>query len=78
MVIETMFHGITSGMGNLNAAESNEKKYEAFRNIFFFSSWLFGFCSICLAELYNPFISLWLGEKYLFDKSVVLLIVVYF
>lgn len=78
MVIETMFHGITSGMGNLNAAESDEKKYEAFRNIFFFSSWLFGFCSICLAELYNPFISLWLGEKYLFDKSVVLLIVVYF
>ncbi len=78
LVIETMFGGITSGMGQLNAMESDEKKFEAFKNIFFFSSWLFGFCSICLAELYNPFITLWLGEKYLFDKGVVLLIVVYF
>lgn len=78
MVVETMFNGITSGMGNLSACEGGERRCDAFENVFFFSAWIFGFASICLAELYNPFITLWLGERFTFGRGVVLLIVVYF
>ncbi len=78
MVIEVMFNGITSGMGNLSACEGSERRLEAFEKIFFFSAWMFGFASICLAELYNPFITIWIGEKFTFDRGVVLLIVVNF
>ena len=65
-------------MGNLSACEGGERRREAFENVYFFSAWLFGFASICLAELYNPFITLWLGERFLFGRGVVLLIVLYF
>ncbi|MEE0899081.1 MAG: hypothetical protein U0L88_15845 [Acutalibacteraceae bacterium] len=78
MVVEVMFNGITSGMGNLSACEGGERRCEAFENIYFFSAWIFGFASICLAELYNPFITLWLGEHFTFGRGVVLLIVLYF
>ena len=78
MVVEVMFNAITSGMGNLSACEGGDRRREAFENVYFFSAWLFGFASICLAELYNPFITLWLGERFLFGRGVVLLIVLYF
>lgn len=78
MVVEVMFNGITSGMGNLSACEGGQRRREAFENVYFFSAWLFGFASICLAELYNPFITLWLGERFTFGRGVVLLIVLYF
>lgn len=77
-VINLAFNAITSSMGNLNASETLEAKRRAFRNINFFSAWLFGFCSICLMCLYNPFIGLWLGEEYLFSAGTVLIIVLNF
>ena len=78
MVIDMLFSAITASMGNLNASESIEHKREAFRHVHFLSAWLFGWMSICLLWLYNPFIELWLGEEYLFPMEVVLLIVVNF
>lgn len=77
-VINMAFSAFTASMGNLNVDEPVEKKYEAFNNIYFFSSWIFGFMSICLLLLYNPFIKLWLGEEYLFSWEIVLIIVVNF
>ena len=48
MVIETMFHGITSGMGNLNAAESNEKNTKPFVISFSFRRGCSGFAASAL------------------------------
>ena len=77
-VIEPAFTGITSGFGNMNVSEDEDHKYRSFNNVLFFAAWAFGFCSICLLCLFNPFISLWLGEKYTFGPAVVLLIVISF
>lgn len=77
-VIDLCFGAITSGMGNLNAVETLENKRAAFQRINFFAAWLFGWMSICLLWLYNPFITLWLGEDYLFPFPVVFLIVLNF
>ena len=78
MVIDMLFSAITAGMGNLNASETAEKKRQAFRHVNFFSAWLFGWMSICLLWLYNPFIQLWLGADYLFPMEIVVLIVANF
>lgn len=77
-IICLAFNAITASMGNLNASEPVERKREAFYNIYFFSAWAFGFASICLMCLYNPFISLWLGPEYLFPAGTVLVIVLNF
>lgn len=74
MVIDMLFSAITASMGNLNASETVERKRLAFRHVNFFSAWLFGWMSICLLWLYNPFIRLWLGEAYLFPMKIVVLI----
>lgn len=77
-VIDLLFVSISASMGNVNASESMEKKYEVYSHIYFFSAWLFGFICICLLVLYNPFIALWLGEEYLLPSNTVFLIVLNF
>ena len=39
---------------------------------------LFAFCAICLANLFNPFIDIWLGSEYLFPSEIVICIVIEF
>lgn len=77
-VISSLFDAITPAMGNLNATEGEEERRTAFRRLDFFSAWLFGWMSICLFWLYDPFISLWLGGGYLLPREVVFLITVNF
>ena len=77
-IINIVFSPITASLGNLNAVETIEQKREAFNHIYFFSAWLFGWMSICLLWLYNPFITLWLGEDYVFSMDIVLIIVINF
>ena len=77
-MIDMVFSAITPSMGNLNVSESLEHKRRAFDRVHFFSAWLFGWMSICLFCLYNPFITLWLGADYLFPMNIVALIVANF
>jgi len=76
--INTLFSAITPTIGNLSVTESDEKKRAAFRRLFFVSAWLFGWMSICLLWLYDPFIEIWLGPDYLLPGAVVFLIVANF
>ena len=78
IMIGALFDVITPALGNLAATETLEGRQEAFRRLDFFSSWLFGWMSICLFCLYDPFIDLWLGGGYLLPAPAVLLIVVNF
>ncbi len=77
-VIDLLFVSLSASMGNLNASETNEKKYEAYSHIYFLSAWLFGWICICLLLLYDPFIALWLGVEYLLPAPAVFLVVVNF
>lgn len=78
VMINTLFNAITPALGNLNATETDENKQLAFSRLDFFSAWLFGWMSVCLLCLYDPFISLWLGKGYLLPRTAVLLIVANF
>lgn len=76
--LDLMFSSLTSSIGNLINSTDKEKSYEIFKNIFFATCWLVGFCAVCLYILFNPFITLWLGERYVFDTYVVFFIVLNF
>lgn len=77
-ILGHMFQSAAASFGNLNVLESDERKLSVFQNINFAGAWIFGFSSICLMALYNPFISFWLGEGYLFSKPTVFWIVAVF
>ena len=69
---------IGASVGNLMAMESKDKVYEIFNITKFINFWLYGFSSICLFCLAEPFIALWLGEEYIMGKEILLLIVLIF
>ena len=61
-----IYRAITASVGNLCAEEDKSHAQEVFWKLDFFTRWLYGFSSICLLVLLNPFISsVWLKENYL-------------
>lgn len=77
-MLNLVFSSLVSSIGNLMYSVSKEKSYEVFKNILFAASWIVGFCTISLFFLSNPFITLWLGEQFVFDNYVVFFIVLNF
>lgn len=77
-LLQQVFKAVTASVGNLNAVETDEKKYSAFNVLFFGNFWMFGFAAACFWVLFNPFVELWLGSRMLMDIDVVFLIVLDF
>ncbi|TJZ35599.1 sugar translocase [Priestia megaterium] len=78
LVIAQIFSSITASVGNLGVTETKEKTKSIFDVVFFLNFWIYGFCSIAFIAILNPFIQLWLGEKYLLSDSIVIMIVLNF
>ena len=53
---------------------TNEDNYEMFKNIDFINFWINAYVSICVYFLINDFVKLWLGEGYVFENNIVLVI----
>jgi len=77
-LIGMIFQSITASIGNLGVTENSEKRLEIFNVIDFAGFWIYAFSSISLAILFNSFLFHWIGEEYLFDNKIVLLIVLNF
>lgn len=73
-----IMNSFTASVGNLNAIGKGEDKERIFNFIFFISSWIYGFCSICLLLLTNNFIAVWLGSEFVLSEWVLLTIVIHF
>ncbi|MDD3409221.1 MAG: oligosaccharide flippase family protein [Eubacteriales bacterium] len=76
-ITQSIFTSMAASMGNLGN-EDKSYSYTVFNRIYFASSWLFGWCSVCLLCLYQNFISLWVGSNFLLDSSSKILIVISF
>ncbi len=72
------YSAITASVGNSIVKDSVQKNYHDFKVLVFINSWLVGWSSICLICLYQPFMTIWMGEKMLFNTATVILFVVYF
>ncbi len=74
MILSQLATAITGSVGNFIAKEKTEKSYELFKKIDFINYWLYGFSTICLIILINPFITLWLGNNYTLSLIAVIII----
>lgn len=78
VIILQFFNAVTPSFGNMLAKEKEAKTYETFKVIHFFNFWIVSFATISLYNLLNPFIVLWVGEKYLIDDLTYLMIIISF
>lgn len=77
-MISVITTSMLAGVGNGIQTESIEKNYLNFKKFNFMYMWLSGWCTICLLCLFQPFMTLWMGEDYLFSFSLVVLLCIYF
>ncbi len=79
LIINSIFNGITAGVGNLVAEGNRTKTYNFFREYTTIRFFLAAIICYCLYILVNPFINIWIGEGYLIDNiSLILFISVQF
>lgn len=76
-LINSMFSGVTAGIGNLVAEGNRSKILSFFREYTIGRYWLASVVCFCLFNLSNPFISIWIGEQYLLDSASFILLVAY-
>ncbi len=72
---------IAAGIGNVVVKETKAKQYEIYKQIDFYVFIIVSFCSVCLFQLLNSFVTLWvgrLGSEYVLSQEVVALMVINF
>ena len=74
--IYTLISNVTSSLGNLIASENKSKRLKVFNEMNLICYILYGVSSICLINLFNPFIELVFGSNYVLGMFVVYVIVI--
>ena len=77
-VFSILFQSVMSSIGNLGVSSSYEKKNEIFNIVNLVCFVIYGFTSVLLLLFLNPFIKLWIGEKFLLENSVLWIIIINF
>ena len=77
-ILTVVFTSCLAGVGNSMVTETIEKNYNDFRVFTFLINWIVTICMGCFASVYQPFISLWVGKEYTFDKFTVAFFCIYF
>lgn len=75
--MKIMLSACTAGIGNSLVTETKEKNYNDLRRLTFIMLWATGFCSCCLACLYQPFMELWVGADNMLGFSYVICFCIY-
>lgn len=69
---------MTASVGNSVVKHSEEKNYRDFLTFNFMYICIIGWCSACMVCLYQPFVSLWVGEGMLLPVHTMVLLVACF
>lgn len=74
-ISNNLYHSV----GNLVAQESRERIYAVFRGMLLLNFWLYSCAAIALYATIEPFIAAWIGEAYVMEAAVpVLLLILFF
>ena len=76
--VEILLNSMLAGIGNAMVKETKEKSYEIFRKLTFLFTALVFTCMCCFAGLFQPFMTLWMGEEYLLPYGMVVSFCLYF
>lgn len=77
-LISQFYMSVSSGVGSLATERDAKKEYGVFRVLNFVSFWIYGYCSISILLLVQPFIELFFGRDLLFGSTIVLVLVIDF
>ncbi|SFT54014.1 Membrane protein involved in the export of O-antigen and teichoic acid [Selenomonas sp. GACV-9] len=69
-----IFGSFVSTIGNMSIGTDPSYIYQKYRELLFLNLWVASLAGICYYILVNPFIMLWIGETYLLDITVVMLL----
>ncbi len=77
-ILVIAYRAILPGVGNSLQTDSIGKIGELYNTIGFLTFWTATWCSACLLSLYQPFVTVWVGEENLLSMAVVVLSVLFF
>lgn len=77
-VIAVIGDSIRASVGNSIVTEIVDKNYNDMNKYNFIFMWFFGWCTITLLCLFQPFMEIWLGGQYMFPNIIVVLLCIYF
>lgn len=77
-VINQACQGMIATLGNFNINASEKENEEVFNQLQLIFFWMISLCTIGLGAIIQPLISLWLGNTFLLDSSIVLGIIISF
>lgn len=74
--VVTILNSVSASVGNLVAEANMDKITTVFWELMALRYFIAGFICFCIFELITPFICIWLGEEYLLDKTILILLLV--
>lgn len=77
-LLSQIFYSIVSSVGNLLVNEDEEKSYVVYEKLTLFNFWIYALCSVGLFAVLQPFITWWIGDKYLLPIYAVIWLAIYF
>ena len=77
-LLVAMFNGLNASVGNMVAEGDKKLILKVFRELFSSRFLIVGICCICLWVLTEPFLTLWIGEGYLLDRTTLALVILLF
>lgn len=77
-IITQIFDSVIASIGNLVAEGNSKKTIEVFYKMFFFNFWIYTLVCVILFSVFNDFITIWVGKKYLFSNALVFVVTLNF
>lgn len=77
-LLNQIFNTLTNSVGNFLLDSDPQRRLDVYKKIDFINFWCFGCVAAGMYAVLQPLILLWMGESFLFDKIVVLVLVVSF
>lgn len=77
-MLNQVFGSFTSSLGNAHVTQNEEQKYVSYRRLLFGNLWISGMCTICLYNLLNDFIVIWIGPAMLLNDFTVIVLSIQF
>lgn len=78
-ILNQVFGSFTSSLGNAHIKQNAEQKYMSYRRLLFANLWITSVCTVCLYNLLNDFITIWVGaDMLLSDLTVTVLCMQFF
>lgn len=77
-LLSQLLGSFTASLGNAYVELSSDKRYAVFKRLLFFNLWITCVCTICLYNLLNDFIKIWLGNNMVLGELVIIVLCLQF